>query len=311
MTSHCLASPRVFPHIIHPMLTRDVHISRQSWSVDEAYGYCERLTRSHYENFPVASFFLPKDKRKHVAAIYAFARTADDYADEPGMTPAERIAAINDWEEQLLLSRTAPARHPVFVALSHTIERFEIPVELLRNLLHAFRSDVTIDRYETFNDVLQYCQYSANPVGRLVLLLFNYRSESLMRYSDSICTALQLANFWQDLSVDLLKNRVYLPQEDLRRFGYSEGELFAGAYTENFRRLMEFQVERTESLFRDGKPLLTEVGKDLSLELRLTWYGGMKILQKVVDAEYRVLNKRPVLTGLDKASVLASAFLKR
>ncbi|HEY5614867.1 MAG TPA: squalene synthase HpnC [Bacteroidota bacterium] len=293
------------------MLTRDVHIAEKSWSVDEAFRYCERLTRRHYENFPVASLFLPKEKRKHVAALYAFARTADDFADEPGMTPAERIEAVNDWEEKLLLSRTVPARHPVFVALSHTIERFEIPVDLLRNLLHAFRSDVTTSRYETFEQVLQYCQYSANPVGRLVLILFNYRSELLMQYSDSMCTALQLTNFWQDLSVDLLKNRVYLPQEDLRRFQYTEDELFAGEATENFRNLMKFQVKRTEELFRKGKPLLTEVGKDLSLELRLTWNGGMRILRKIEQLNYNVLTQRPVLTGIDKASVLFSSLTQR
>jgi len=293
------------------MLTRDIHIAEKSWSVDDAFEYCEQLTRSHYENFPVASFFLPRDKRKYVAAIYAFARTADDFADEPGMTPAERIEAINDWDEQLLLSRNVSPRHPVFIALSKTIERFEIPVELLRNLLQAFRSDVTTNRYETFEQVLQYCQYSANPVGRLVLLLFNYRSEELMAYSDSICTALQLANFWQDLSVDLQKNRVYLPQEDFRRFRYAEERLLAREYNNEFRNLMAFQVKRTEELFRKGKPLLSEVGKDLALELRLTWNGGMRILQKVAELKYNTLTRRPMLTGFDKAVVLVSSIIQR
>ncbi|HEY4613474.1 MAG TPA: squalene synthase HpnC [Bacteroidota bacterium] len=293
------------------MLTRDIHIAEKSWSVDDAFEYCEQLTRSHYENFPVASFFLPRDKRKYVAAIYAFARTADDFADEPGMTPAERIEAINDWDEQLLLSRNVSPRHPVFIALSKTIERFEIPVELLRNLLQAFRSDVTTNRYETFEQVLQYCQYSANPVGRLVLLLFNYRSEELMAYSDSICTALQLANFWQDLSVDLQKNRVYLPQEDFRRFRYAEEKLLAREYNNEFRNLMVFQVKRTEELFRKGKPLLSEVGKDLALELRLTWNGGMRILQKVAELKYNTLTRRPMLTGFDKAVVLVSSIIQR
>jgi len=293
------------------MLTRDIHIAEKSWSVDDAFEYCEQLTRSHYENFPVASFFLPRDKRKYVAAIYAFARTADDFADEPGMTPAERIEAINDWDEQLLLSRNVSPRHPVFIALSKTIERFEIPVELLRNLLQAFRSDVTTNRYETFEQVLQYCQYSANPVGRLVLLLFNYRSEELMAYSDSICTALQLANFWQDLSVDLQKNRVYLPQEDFRRFRYAEEKLLAREYNNEFRNLMAFQVKRTEELFRKGKPLLSEVGKDLALELRLTWNGGMRILQKVAELKYNTLTRRPMLTGFDKAVVLVSSIIQR
>lgn len=293
------------------MLAHGLHIKSKKWqgSVEEAFGYCEDLTRDHYENFPVASFFLPKEKRKYVAAIYAFARIADDFADEPGMTPAERIEAINNWEEQLLLTQSAEAHHPVFVALAKTIERFEIPVELLRNLLQAFRSDVTTNRYQTFDDVLQYCRYSANPVGRLVLLLFNYRSETLMKYSDSICTALQLANFWQDLSVDLQKNRVYLPQEDLRRFRCSEEELFSRAPTEQFRGLMAFQVRRTQELFIRGKPLLSQVGNDLSLELRLTWHGGMKILEKVKQVQYNTLTQRPTLSWFDKASIFVSSLL--
>ncbi len=295
------------------MLARNLHIKSKKWlgSSEEAFEYCKRLTRSHYENFPVASFFLPKDKRKHVAAIYAFARIADDAADEPGMTPAERIEAINDWEEQLLLVQSGAVHHPVFAALSETIERFEIPVDLLRNLLHAFRSDVTTNRYQTFEDLLQYCRHSANPVGRLVLLLFNYRSETLMKYSDSLCAALQLANFWQDLSVDLQKNRVYLPQEDIQRFHYSEEELFAGECTERFRGLMAFQVRRTEDLFRQGKPLLSEVGTDLSLELRLTWNGGMRILEKIKQRQYDTLSHRPTLSWFDTTSILFSSLIPR
>lgn len=289
------------------MLTRDLHIVRRSWSVDEAFRYCEQLTRRHYENFPVASLFIPSDRRKYVASIYAFARVADDYADEPGMTPAERIEAINDWEEQLLLCASGTARHPVFIALARTIERFEIPVDLLRNLLQAFRSDVITNRHATFSDLLGYCTYSANPVGRLVLLLFNYRSEQLMRLSDFICTGLQLANFWQDVSVDLQKNRVYLPQEDLQRFRYTEEELFRRTWNPSFRRLMEFEVERTERIFQQGKPLLEEMGKDLRLELRLTWNGGMRILQKIQRLDYNVLTRRPTLGWSEKISVLLSS----
>lgn len=289
------------------MLTRDLHIAQRPWSVDDAFRYCEHLTRRHYENFPVASLFIPKDKRKYVASIYAFARVADDYADEPGMTPAERIEAINAWDEQLLLCASGTASHPVFVALARTIERFEIPIELLRNLLQAFRSDVVTNRHATFDDLLRYCTYSANPVGRLVLLLFNYRSEPLMKLSDSICTALQLANFWQDVSVDLQKNRVYLPQEDLQRFRYTEEELFRRTWNPSFRRLMEFEVERTEQTFQHGKPLLKEVGKDLRLELYLTWNGGMRILHKIRRQKYNVLATRPALGWSDKISVLISS----
>ncbi|MGH2567659.1 MAG: squalene synthase HpnC [Bacteroidota bacterium] len=301
------------------MLTRDLHIEQRRWTAAEAFAHCERITRAHYENFPVASLFLPKDKRKYVAAVYAFARIADDFADEParrkagepGMTPAERIEALNDWEMQLLESYRGVARHPVFLALMKTVERFEIPVELFRSLLQAFRSDVTTERYETFEDVLAYCRNSANPVGRLVLLLFNYRSEELQKRSDAVCTALQLTNFWQDLSVDLQKNRVYLPQEDFHRFRYSEEELFRRSFTQEFRELMAFQVRRTDALFWQGKPLLDEVGKDLALELRLTWRGGRRILEKIKRLNYNVLTQRPILSWSDKASILISSLLVR
>jgi len=293
------------------VVTRDLHIAERRWSVDDAFHHCERLARRHYENFPVASYFLPKDKRKYVAAVYAFARTADDFADEPGMTPAERIEALNNWEMQLLEMYHGVAHNPVFIALRNTAERFEIPAELFRNLLQAFRSDVKTNRYETFENLLGYCRNSANPVGRLVLLLFNYRSEELMKRSDAICTALQLANFWQDVSVDLQKNRVYLPQEDLRHFRYREEQLFSRAQTEEFRELMAFQVRRTEELFREGKPLLNEVGKDLALELRLTWRGGALVLDKIKKMEYNVLVQRPVLSWSDKASIALSALFTR
>lgn len=289
------------------MLTRDFYIAQRSWSVDDAFRYCERLVRRHYENFPVASLCIPRDKRKYVASIYAFARVADDYADEPGMTPAERTEALNDWEEQLLLCGSGTAKHPVFIALARTIERFEIPLELLRNLLQAFRSDVVTHRYTTFEELLGYCAYSANPVGRLVLLLFNYRSEQLMKLSDSICTALQLTNFWQDVTVDLQKNRVYLPQEDLQRYRYTEEELFNRTWNPSFRRLMEFEVERTKHIFQQGRPLLNEVENDLRLELCLTWNGGMRILRKIQQLHYNVFATRPVLGLWDKVSVLISS----
>jgi phytoene synthase len=289
------------------MLTRHLHTVERPWTTEEAFRYCRQLTRQRYENFPVASLLIPKDKRKYVATIYAFARIADDFADEPGMTPAERIDALQSWEEQLLLCGNGSARHPVFVALAQTIERFEIPLELLQDLLRAFRSDVTTNRHATFHDLVNYCRYSANPVGRLVLLLFNYRSEQLMKLSDSLCTALQLTNFWQDLSVDLQNNRVYLPQEDLERYQYSEEELFRRIWNPTFCRLMAFEVERTEQLFQQAKPLLREVGQDLALELRLTWHGGRRMLRKIEQLKYNVLTRRPTLGWREKAGILLSA----
>ncbi len=233
--------------------------------------------------------------RKYVWAIYAFARIADDYADEPGYTLAERLDNLNVWEQYLGECYNGNPTHRVFAALAETVERFQIPIELFQNLLTAFRSDVTVKRYETFEDVLAYCSNSANPIGRLVLLLFNYRSEAMMQFSDSICTALQLTNFWQDVSVDLQKDRVYLPLEDLEEFSYSEQDLFDRKFDDRFRSLMAFQVRRTAELFVEGKPLLSKVGKDLSLELKLIWNGGTRILQKIHKQDYNVLINRPTL----------------
>jgi squalene synthase HpnC len=269
--------------------------------------FCEKLARKHYENFPVASLLTPREKRPYVYAIYSFARIADDFADEPGFSTAERVDSLVEWEEQLVEAYRGQAHHPVFIALREAVDRFEMPMELFQALLKAFRSDVTTSRYETFDDVLDYCSNSANPVGRLVLLLYNYRSESLMELSDSVCSALQLTNFWQDVSVDLKKDRVYIPLEDIREFGYSEEELFQHRHSQAFKDLMCYQVDRTRELFREGRPLLQEVGKDLRLELRLTWNGGMQILRKIERSDYNVFAKRPTLSLFDKALLLISS----
>jgi squalene synthase HpnC len=290
------------------MLTRDLkRLSRRPWTVPQALQFCEKLAREHYENFPVASLLTPREKRPYVYAIYSFARIADDFADEPGFSTAERIDSLVEWEEQLVEAYRGQAHHPVFIALREAVDRFEMPMELFQALLRAFRSDVTTNRYETFDDVLDYCANSANPVGRLVLLLHNYRSEALMELSDSVCSALQLTNFWQDVSVDLKKDRVYIPLEDIREFGYSEEELFQLRHSQAFKDLMCYQVDRTRELFREGRPLLQEVGKDLRLELRLTWNGGMQILRKIERSDYNVFAKRPTLSLFDKALLLISS----
>lgn len=290
------------------MITRDLkRLSRRPWTVPQALQFCEKLARDHYENFPVASLLTPREQRPYVYAIYSFARIADDYADEPGLSTAERIDSLVEWEEQLVEAYRGQAHHPVFIALREAVERFEIPAELFQALLKAFRTDVTTNRYGTFEDVLDYCANSANPVGRLVLLLYNYRSEAMMQLSDSICSALQLTNFWQDVSVDLKQDRVYIPLEDIREFGYSEEELFQHQHTQAFKDLMCYQVDRTREMFRDGKPLLQEVEKDLRLELRLTWNGGMRILKKIERSDYNVLVNRPTLSLFDKASLLLSS----
>ncbi len=282
------------------MPVQDLSTENRSWTTAESFEYCQKVAYEHYENFPVASRFLPADKRPSIAAIYAFARTADDFADEPGYTPAERIENIQRWEKMLDDCYRGESTHPVFIALGETVERFQIPAELFHNLLTAFRSDVTTHRYETFEHVLEYCSNSANPVGRLVLMLFNYRSELLMMHSDNICTALQLTNFWQDVSVDIQRDRLYLPSEDLDQFNVSEEEVFQHTSSTQFRKLISFEVARTERLFREGKPLLEEVGKDLRFELKLTWNGGMNILAKIKSQGYDVFRRRPRLSTMDK-----------
>jgi squalene synthase HpnC len=291
------------------MYSQKLHTKCKYWSADEGFRYCEIIARSHYENFPVASCFVPKTMRKYVWSIYAFARIADDFADEPGFTLAERIDNLQQWEQYLVECYKGNPTHRVFSALAETAERFQIPIELFQNLLAAFRTDVTVKRYDTYEDVLEYCRNSANPIGRLILLLFNYRSETMMQLSDNICTALQLTNFWQDVSVDIQKDRIYIPLDDLNRFNYSEQELINKNINNNFRDLIAFQLQRTEELFTEGKPLLSMVGKDLSLELKLTWNGGCRILKKIHKQNYDVLTKRPALSTLDKLGLLFRSFL--
>jgi squalene synthase HpnC len=286
-----------------------LHIQHKYWSAEDGFRYCETVARSHYENFPVASRFIPKAIRRYVWTIYAFARIADDYADEPGYTLAERMDNLNQWEHYLDECYNGNPTHRVFAALAETVERFQIPFELFQNLLVAFRADVTVRRYETYEDVLAYCRNSANPIGRILLLLLNYRSEAMMQFSDSICTALQLTNFWQDVSVDLKKDRIYIPLEELEEFDYCEQDLFNQKVNDHFCNLMAFQVQRTAELFVKGKPLLALVGKDLSRELKLTWNGGTRILQKIHDQNYDVLTKRPILSRLDKLGLLFRSFL--
>jgi hydroxysqualene synthase len=278
--------------------------------VGEAYAHCERLTRAHYENFPVGSLLVPKDKRRHVYSIYAFARTADDIADEGYDTPLsqrERLAALDDWGRQLEACYRGEARHPIFVALAETVKELQLPAELFRDLLSAFRQDVVKRRYADFDEVLDYCARSANPVGRLILLLFGYRDEELHRLSDHICTALQLANFWQDVAVDLDKDRIYLPQDELARFGCDEEQLFARRFDGRYAALIKFQVERTRELFIKGRPLARLVSGRLSFELSLTWHGGMRILELIEREGYNTLRARPVITKWDQAVLVARA----
>src|SRR5215831_2259912 len=259
-------------------------IESRDWSVEESYGYCERLARSHYENFPVGSILVRRDLRKHFYSIYAFARIADDFADEgysESYSEAERLAWLDEWGRKLGAAFEGRATHPVFLALSHTAGLHSLPISLFDDLLSAFRQDVTVRRYNSYDELLDYCRRSANPVGRLILLLFGHRDLDMHSRSDDICTALQLANHWQDVKIDLDKDRVYLPVEDMLRFGITAETLEQDCASERFRALMAMEVERARGLFQQGKPLCTVARGRLGLELRAIWLGGMKILARI------------------------------
>ena len=284
------------------------------WTVESAYQFCERLARSHYENFPVGSVLVPKPLRKHFYSIYAFARTADDFADEgygEGHGEQERLALLDEWRRMLRDSERQPATHPVFIALAETRRQFNLPLARFEDLLSAFSQDVVKRRYQTFVELLDYCRRSANPIGRLILLLFGHRDEQLHRWSDDICTALQLTNHWQDVRVDLAKDRLYLPAEDLARFGLSVADIERQVATENFIALMRHEVQRARELFTRGKPLCLTVSGRLGLELRAVWSGGTRILDRIEAAGFDVFARRPVITTADKLRIAASAASRR
>ena len=268
-----------------------------------AFRYCTRLARKHPENFFIGSLFLPRAKRRHLAAVYAYARLADDIAD--GDLPlAEKLAGLDCWEQRLDDCVRAVATHPVFVALGETIRECELPVEPLRDLLTAFRYDAAFRPFATFDDLQGYCKSSANPVGRLVLALFGYRDEELWRLSDSICTALQLTNFWQDLGIDIGNGRLYLPLEDLERFGVSRGALESGGSPKQLPDLLRFEVERTRELFARGLPLADRVKPAVGREVRMFASGGLTILKRIEDGGYSPVEHRPHLTKRDKLRLL-------
>jgi squalene synthase HpnC len=279
--------------------------------IEQAFSSCEQIAFRHYENFPVASLFIPKAKRKYVAAIYAFARTADDVADEEGLTNQARLQRLSELEHKLHLCLDGSAGDPVFIALGESISRFNLPVVGFEQLLTAFRMDIEKKRYATWEELLNYCSFSANPVGRLILHLFGYKGDDRLHASDAICTALQLTNFWQDLSIDLNRNRIYVPHEDLQRFDCTEADLLRHEYDVNFCRLMSFEIDRTALLFEEGKPLTDWVDGDLRLQLMLTWLGGMKILEKIRRSKYDVFSHRPTISRWDKFLMMIEAIGRR
>jgi len=275
--------------------------------LEAAYSACRRLARRHYENFPVASLLVPRDKRDALAAIYAFARSADDFADEPGVEG--RLEALADWRRRLYQCVAGEADHPIFLALGDTIQKHHLSVANLDNLLRAFEMDVTVNRHQDFDSLLRYSAYSANPVGRLMLELFGHRDPELLALSDHICTALQLTNFWQDVRIDLERDRIYLPLDDLARFNLSLDDLKRlgnedrtqadSGMEDRWRGLLALEVERTWELFLNGKPLPERVVPELRRQLRLTWLTGTAILAGIEAVHYDVFHRRPRLKWFD------------
>lgn len=284
-------------------------------SLAESRSYCERLARSHYENFSVVSWFLPKRLHQHFFNVYAYCRISDDLGDEVGDTKLS-LVFLDLWQHELdacyshLADASRPgSRHPVFVALEKTIRQFNIPHHEFSDLLIAFRDDQTKTRYETFDEVLGYCKNSANPVGHLVLYLCGYSDAERQLLSDYTCTALQLANHWQDVARDYANGRMYLPQESLRRFGVSESDIAQRRFTPQFRELMKFEVARARDWFDRGLPLIQKVDRQLALDIELFSRGGQAILDAIQKQGYDVLKSRPVISKPRKLALLLRALI--
>ncbi|MFO7694020.1 MAG: squalene synthase HpnC [Vicinamibacterales bacterium] len=304
-------------------------------AVAGAYATCERIARRHYENFPVASVLLPSAMRPHIAAIYAFARAADDVADEGDYPPARRLALLDDWGARLAAATggasslrpspeprvpspglpapcpmpLVPAREAdaIFLALGHTIRACSLPVALFEDLLSAFRQDVVTTRYATWADLVDYCRRSANPVGRLVLRVAGHADARLDRASDAVCTALQLTNFWQDLERDWRKGRLYVPRDERERFGAREADLDARVMSAAWRAALSEMAARTRRLFADGRAVCDGVNGRLRYELRLTWLGGMRVLDRLERTGFDVFTSRPSLGSADVPALLWGA----
>ena len=311
-------------------------IPERAPSLEEAQQYCARLAHSHYENFSVVTWFLPKHLHQHFYNVYAYCRISDDLGDEVG-DPQQALALLNAWEAELnatylslveppvrdvrknveKLQPEAPVRnevgprHPVFIALRETIRELDIPRQPFADLLTAFRQDQTVTRYPTFEDVLGYCVNSANPVGHLVLYVCGYRDVERQQLSDYTCTALQLANFWQDVAVDYSKGRIYLPLESLAKFGVAESDIAQCRPTPQFREMMKFEVARARDWFRMGMPLAGKVDKHLAIDIELFSRGGLEILNAIERQGYDMLTRRPAISKARKLWLVGRAFASK
>ncbi|MBI3774430.1 MAG: squalene synthase HpnC [Gammaproteobacteria bacterium] len=286
-------------------------MAMRNLNLKAAYRHCVALAAAHYENFPVASRLLPRRLREPIAVIYAFARTADDYADEGDHAPAERLALLDQYRTQLdaTLSGAAPA-DPVFIALRDVITRHALPPQLFRDLLHAFRSDVTTPRYANFDTLLDYCRHSANPVGRLLLHLYGAATPENLQRSDAVCSALQLINFYQDLAQDIDENnRIYIPLDELARFAVSEDDFRVHRDSERLRALLDYQIERARTMMLSGAPLGNVLRGRIGFELRLVIHGGLRVLDRLQQCRDTVF-ARPRLTRTDWLAIFWKAVVK-
>jgi squalene synthase HpnC len=282
----------------------------RDWPLDQALAYTRWLATHHYENFQVVSFLLPKRLHQDFYNVYSFCRWADDLGDEIGSTE-ESLRLLKWWREQLQAMYAGRASHPVFVALQGTAARHELPEVLFDDLIRAFEQDQTVTRYRDFEELFEYCRYSANPVGRLVLGLCGYRDEERQALSDATCTALQLANFWQDVTVDLGKDRVYLPLDVMARHSYPLEDLFERRFDPRFRAAMKEAVEVARVLFLKGLPLAGQVDRRLAIDLELFSRGGLKVLEKIERQDYNVLRARPAISKAERVGLLLGALTRR
>ena len=281
----------------------------ERYTTAEAEAYTRWLATHHYENFQVVSFLLPKRLHQDFYNVYAYCRWADDLGDEMG-DRQESLRLLAWWSEQLEAMYAGEAAHPVFVALRGTVARHSIPQTPFAELIRAFEQDQTVARYPSWEDVFAYCRYSANPVGRLVLYLCGYSDAERQRLSDATCTALQLANFWQDVSVDLEKDRAYIPLEVLARHGYTIEDLFARRMTPAFREVMREIVARARVLFVEGLPLSSIVDRRLALDIDLFSRGGLRVLDKIAEQDYDVLSRRPAISKAERVWLLLSSLAR-
>ncbi len=284
--------------------------TKKSNELTEQYIQAQNYAAGHYENFPVASFLIPRRLRKHVAIVYKFARIADDIADEGNDSPEERLKKLSEFEYDFRSALKSGSKNPFWAALINTIDEFNLSPGYFLDLISAFKQDVVKSRYADFGELLDYCKRSANPVGRLILELWKINDEKAKYFSDKVCTALQLTNFYQDVSVDLKKNRIYIPLNEIEKFGVKENDFYKSEINDKFKKLMIYQIERTEKLFNEGEQLLDYLYGLLKYEIAWTILGGKKILYKIKKNDYNVLKKRPALHKFEFIGLFFKAIVK-